>query len=78
MKRMYGDFEMNPGYRSNERGYHIRTRRKSKEARKHDIPDGGPRDDELHIESEINDKYFSKNRNVRQSFGKNRSTESGR
>lgn len=78
MKRMYGDFEMNPGHgHSSEHGHH-RTRRRSREARKHDIPDGGPRDDGLHVESEIGEEYFSKNRNARQSFGKNRSTESGR
>ncbi|XP_067214876.1 protein spaetzle 3 isoform X2 [Linepithema humile] len=77
MKRMYGDFEMNPGYGSSE--HRTRTRRKSREARKHDIPDGGPRDgnDELRLDSEIDEEYF-KNRNTRQSFGKNRSSESGR
>lgn len=71
MKRMYGDFEMNP--ESNERGPHTKTRRKSREVRKHDILDGKSRDDS-HIESEIDKEYFSKNRNARQSFGKNRST----
>lgn len=83
MKRMYGDFEMNPGYGSStsEPGHRTRTRRKSREARKHDIPDGGPKNqnDELHVESEIGEEYFSrKSRNTRQSFGKNRSSESGR
>jgi len=77
MKRMYGDFEMNPGYRSSEPGHRTRTRRKSRDTRRHDIPDGGP-NDELHAEVEIDEEYFSKNRNIRQSFGKNRSTESGR
>lgn len=80
MKRMYGDFEMNPGYGSSEPGHRTRTRRKSRETRKHDIPDGGPRDrdDELDIE-EIDEEYFSKERSVRQaSFGKNHSSESGR
>lgn len=71
MKRMYGDFEMNPGHRT-------RMRRKSREARKHDISDSEPRDDESFIKSEIGEEYFSKSRNARQSFGKNRSTESGR
>lgn len=75
MKRMYGDFEMNPG--SSEPGHRTRTRRKSRDTRRYDIPDGGP-NDELHAEDEINEDYFSKNRNTRQSFGKNRSTESGR
>lgn len=78
MKRMYGDFEMNPGYGSSEPGHRTRTRRKSRETRKHDIPDGGPRndrDDELDIE-EIDEGYFNKKRNIRQSFGKNRSSES--
>lgn len=70
---MYGDFEMNPG--SSEPGHRTRTRRKSRDTRRHDIPDGGP-NDELHAEEEI-EEYF-KNRNIRQSFGKNRSTESGR
>lgn len=82
MKRMYGDFEMNPGYGSStsEPGHRTRTRRRSREARKHDIPDGGPRDqkDELQVEGEIDEEYFSKNRNTRQSFGKTRSSESGR
>ncbi|XP_050446730.1 protein spaetzle 3 [Cataglyphis hispanica] len=77
MKRMYGDFEMNPGYGSSETGHRTRTRRKSRDARRHDIPDGGP-NDELRAEDEIDAKYFSNNRNTRQSFGKNRSTESGR
>ncbi|XP_018048177.1 PREDICTED: uncharacterized protein LOC108687085 isoform X1 [Atta colombica] len=77
IKRMYGDFEMNPEYKSNEHGHHIKMRRKSREVRKHDIPDGGSRDDS-HIESEIDEEYFSKNRNARQSFGKNRSTKDGR
>ncbi|KYM98567.1 PREDICTED: uncharacterized protein LOC108777372 [Cyphomyrmex costatus] len=77
MKRMYGDFEMNPEYRSNERGHRTKTQRKSREARKHDILDGGPRDDS-HIESQFSDEYFSKSRNTRQPFRKNRSTESGR
>ncbi|KAM0734872.1 Protein spaetzle 3 [Formica fusca] len=77
MKRMYGDFEMNPGYGSSEPGHRTRTRRKSRDARRHDIPDGGP-NDELHAEGEIDAKYFNKNRNTRESFGKNRSTESGR
>ncbi|KYN09360.1 hypothetical protein ALC57_18536, partial [Trachymyrmex cornetzi] len=77
MKRMYGNFEMNPEYKSNEPGHHTKTRRKSREARKHDILDDGPRDDS-HIESEIDEEYFSKNRNARQSFRKNRSTEGGR
>lgn len=80
MKRMYGDFEMNPRYKSSEPEHHIRTRRKSRESRKYDIPDGGPTDryDELSVESDINEKYFDKNRNIRQSFGKNRSSESSR
>lgn len=83
MKRMYGDFEMNPGYGSStsEPGHRTRTRRKSREARKHGVPDGGPRqqnDDELHAESEIEEEYFGRTRNTRQSFGKNRSSESGR
>ncbi|XP_020298747.1 protein spaetzle 3 [Pseudomyrmex gracilis] len=75
MKRMYGDFEMNPG--SSEPGHRTRTRRKSRETRKHDVPDGGPRvpDDELNIE-EIDEGYFNNKRNIRQSFGKNRSSES--
>ncbi|KYN40048.1 hypothetical protein ALC56_05549, partial [Trachymyrmex septentrionalis] len=77
MKRMYGDFEMNPEYKSNERGHHTKTRRKSREVRKHDSLGGGSRDD-LHIQSEIDKEYFSKNRNARQSFEKNRSTESSR
>ncbi|XP_011871972.1 PREDICTED: uncharacterized protein LOC105564301 [Vollenhovia emeryi] len=78
MKRMYGDFEMSPEHGNHglsERGHHTRTRRKSREARRHDIPDGGPRDDESRAEGE---EYFSKNRNIRESLGKNRSTESGR
>jgi len=77
MKRMYGDFEMNPGYGSSEPGHRTRTRRKSREARRHDIPDGGPKNDELHLDSEVDEEYL-KNRNIRQSFGKNRSSESGR
>lgn len=79
MKRMYGDFEMHPEHGSSEPGHRTRRRRKSREARKHDIPDGGPRNlnDELHLNSEIGEDYF-KNRNIRQSFGKNRSSESGR
>lgn len=79
MKRMYGDFEMNPRHRSSEPKHRTRTRRKSRESQKYDIPDGGPADqDELSVQSEINEKYFDKIRNVRQSFGKNRSSESGR
>lgn len=82
MKRMYGDFEMNPGYGSSasEPGHRTRTRRRSREARKHDSPDGGPRErnDEIQVEGEIDEEYFGKNRNPRQSFGKNRSSESGR
>lgn len=79
MKRMYGDFEMNPGYGSSEPGHRTRTRRKSREARRHDIPDGGPKDrnDESHLDREIDEEYF-KSRNTRQSFGRNRSAESGR
>ncbi|EZA51646.1 hypothetical protein DMN91_003493 [Ooceraea biroi] len=77
MKRMYGDFEMTPGYGSSEPGHRTRTRRKSRDTRKHDLPDGGSRRDadELHVEGE---EYFVNNRNTRQSFGKNRSSESGR
>jgi len=75
---MYGDFEMNPEHSSSENGHRTRTRRKSRETRKHDIPDGGPRNDEPHIESDIDEEYFSKSRNTRESFGKNRNTESGR
>lgn len=80
MKRMYGDFEMNPGYGSSTNEHRTRTRRRSRDVRKHDIPDGGPRDqnDEIQVESEIDEEYFGKNRNTRQSFGKNRSSESGR
>jgi len=81
MKRMYGDFEMNPGYDSSEPGHRTRTRRKSRETRRHDLPDGGSRDrdaDELHAEGEVGEEYFGKNRNTRQSFGKNRNSESGR
>lgn len=78
MKRMYGVFEMNSGYGSSDHGHHARTRRKSRETRKHDIPDGGPKDNESHIESEIDEEYFNKNRNSRQPTGKNRNTERGR
>ncbi|KAL6260151.1 hypothetical protein P5V15_007685 [Pogonomyrmex californicus] len=78
MKRMYGDFEMNSGYGSSEPRHRTRARRKSRETRKLDIPDGGPRDDESDVESEIGEDFFSRNRNTRQSFGKNRGTESGR
>ncbi|KAL0103475.1 hypothetical protein PUN28_017612 [Cardiocondyla obscurior] len=75
MKRMYGDFEMNPEHASS--GHRARTRRKSREARRHDIPDGGPGNDDDSRE-EISEDYFSRSRSTRQSFGKNRSTESGR
>ncbi|XP_036151014.1 protein spaetzle 3 [Monomorium pharaonis] len=77
MKRMYGNFEINSNYGSNDRG-HVRTQRKSREAQRHDIPDGGPRDDKFYIESEIGEEYFSKSRNTRESIGKNRSTENNR
>ncbi|XP_014488206.1 PREDICTED: uncharacterized protein LOC106751699 isoform X2 [Dinoponera quadriceps] len=70
MKRMYGNFEINPGYGSStsKPGHRTRTRRKSEEMRKHDIPDGGPRDqnDELQVESKIDEKYVSKSRKTRQ------------
>ncbi|XP_061936716.1 protein spaetzle 3, partial [Apis cerana] len=86
MKRMYGDFEMSSGYGSptRETGHHRtrRRRRKSREAVKHDIPDGGPNfRDELNPEIEANgDSFFAnvrKTRNPRQSPGKNHK-DSGR
>lgn len=85
MKRMYGDFEMSSGYGSptREAGHHrTRRRRKSREAVKHDIPDGGPNfRDELNPEIEANgDSFFAnvrKTRNPRQSPGKNHK-DSGR
>ncbi|KAG7205532.1 hypothetical protein KM043_007510 [Ampulex compressa] len=86
MKRMYGDFEMSPRYGATTRepGHRTRRRRKSREARRHDIPDGGPslHDEELDPETEPDgDSFFGtsgKIRNPRQSFGKNRSSETGR
>ncbi|XP_003398592.1 protein spaetzle 3 [Bombus affinis] len=84
MKRMYGDFEMSSGYGSptREPSHRTRRRRKSREATKHDIPDGGPSfHDELDPEMEADgDSYFAnirKTRNPRQSPGKNRN-DSGR
>lgn len=84
MKRMYGDFEMSSGYGSptREPSHRTRRRRKSREATKHDIPDGGPSfRDELDPEMEADgDSFFAnirKTRNPRQSPGKNRN-DSGR
>lgn len=84
MKRMYGDFEMSSGYGSptREPSHRTRRRRKSREATKHNIPDGGPSfHDELDPEMEADgDSYFAnirKTRNPRQSPGKNRN-DSGR
>ncbi|CAK9801693.1 Protein spaetzle 3 [Anthophora quadrimaculata] len=84
MKRMYGDFEMSSGYGPpiRESGHRTRKRRKSREARKHDIPDGGPSFHyDLNPEIEANgDSFFAnvrKTRNPRQSTGKNKN-DSGR
>lgn len=84
MKRMYGDFEMNSGYgaTTKEPGHRTLKRRKSREATKQDIPDGGPsfRED-LDREIQANgDSFFGnvrRTRNPRQSSEKNRN-ESGR
>lgn len=82
MKRMYGDFEMNPGYGSgtSEPGHRTRGRKRSREAQKYDSPDGGPRERniEIHVESESDEGYFSKRRNTRQSPDVNNTSESGR
>lgn len=84
MKRMYGDFEMSSGYGSptREPGHRTRRKRKSREAKEHDIPDGGPSfHDKLHPEIKPDDDSFFANvrsiRNPRQSSGKNRNN-SGR
>nr|XP_031830437.1 protein spaetzle 3 isoform X2 [Nomia melanderi] len=86
MRRMYGDFEMSSGYgaATKEPGHRTRRRRKSREARKHDLPDGGPsfRDSlDPDIETNGGDSFFAhirKTRNPRQSPGKNQNNESGR
>lgn len=69
MKRMYGEFEMSP--ESSEHGH--RTRRKSRETRKHDIPDGGPRGrtEQNSDQLESGEGYY---RNSRQSAAKTHSS----
>lgn len=81
MKRMYGDFEMTSAPK--EPGHRTRRRRKSREASKHDIPDGGPSfQDELEPMIEADGDSFFANirtaRHPRQSPGKNRNNDSGR
>lgn len=88
MRRMYGDFEMSSGYGppTREPGHRTRRRRKSREARKHDHPDGGPSlRDTLDPGKETNDgggdSFFAHVRNTRaprQSPGKNQNNDSGR
>lgn len=85
MKRMYGDFEMSSGFGSptREPGHRTRSRRKSREARKHDIPDGGPSfRDTLDPDVEVNgDSFFGnvrKTTNLREPPGKNRNNDNGR
>ncbi|XP_078039887.1 spaetzle domain-containing protein 3 [Augochlora pura] len=86
MRRMYGDFEMSSGYGppTREPGHRTRRRRKSREARKHDHPDGGPslRDTlDPDVETGAGDSFFAhirNTRNPRQSPGKNQNNESGR
>ncbi|KOX72520.1 hypothetical protein WN51_03114 [Melipona quadrifasciata] len=75
---------MSSGYGSptREPGHRTRRKRKSREAKEHDIPDGGPSfRDKLHPEIKADDDSFFANvrsiRNPRQSPGKNRN-DSGR
>ncbi|XP_015591781.1 protein spaetzle 3 [Cephus cinctus] len=80
MKRMYGDFEMSTEYGPPTREPAGHRRKRSSAA--HDLPDGGPNiDNDKKLDPEMDadgDSFFSKARNTRQSFGNNKSSESGR